>query len=828
MPYGVTRTTLQGMTHIPPPAEELRLLDLELRRLDARRAQLLHRRAWLVTVLQAAAGPTPALAPAPASFAPRPAEASAPRVQNVLLVLGGVLLTIAAMAFTLVSWGHMGITGRALVLGGITVAVLAAPVPLLKHGLRSTAESVAGLGFALTVLDAYALREVALADVDATGYLAAASAALVALWTAYALLPHTSALRLPLPTALVAAQLPLTLWAVAADAGLYWITAAVLVTAGLDTGVALRVPAKTVRITAMAGAYGMGAWGVWAAGWLSWTATGPSAAARAAALLLFAAGIALAAAWQQVAGKQAGGLAVTAGLLTVAAAGGTARSVLPDTWTVPAYLACGIALLAAVRLDRLPETVRHGLARASGAVQALALLWTLPLLGITLMGPVAWAERVWSGAPGDVREAVSVSTPWPPGAEAVPVVLAVVAVVLVLAVRDAVWRPRALSGVLALAWATALVLPAVLEVPYVAGLVALGITTAGALAAAAWIRPCERPEKEAAPQPDSAPAIDFPTPGPTATVLALLTSLTLAFLSLPSEPATLAVLSSLTALFAAASWRPHLAPVTAPTALAYAAALACATGAAADWQPQYTALLVLAVPVAAALLAARLGSSPATVPVDIAGALAGLLAVGLAAASADLPMLALVLALCGVITAGTAIRADRRPVAYASAALFVLATWVRLAASDVGTPEAYTLPVAVPALLVGALHRRRDPRASSWTAYGPGLATGLVPSLLTAWGDPNWARPLLLGLAALAVTLLGAGHHLKAPLLLGGTVLTLDALHELAPYIVQVTDALPRWVPPALAGLLLLALGATYEQRLRDARRMRDFLGNLH
>ena len=397
-------------------------------------------------------------------------------------------------------------------------------------------------------------------------------------------------------------------------------------------------------------------------------------------------------------------------------------------------------------MGRLPETVRHGLTRASIAVQGLALLWTLPLLGVTLLGPVAWAGQVWSGAPGDLREAVTVSTPWPPDAETVPVVLAVVAVVLVLAVRDAVWRPRALTGVLVLAWATALVLPAVLEVPYVAGLVALGITTAGTLAAAAWIRPSERPEKEpAAPQSATASAIDFPTPRPTATVLALLASLTLAILSLTSEPSTLAVLSTLTALFAAASWKPHLAPITAPTALAYAAALACATGAAADWQPQYTALLVLAVPVAAALLAARLGGSPTTVPVESAGAVAGLLAVGLTAASADLPMLALVLALCGVITAGTAIRTERRPVAYASAALFVLATWVRLAAWDVGTPEAYTLPVTVPALLVGALHRRRDPQASSWTAYGPGLAATLLPSLLTAWGDPNWTRPLLLG-----------------------------------------------------------------------------------
>ena len=54
------------------------------------------------------------------------------------------------------------------------------------------------------------------------------------------------------------------------------------------------------------------------------------------------------------------------------------------------------------------------------------------------------------------------------------------------------------------------------------------------------------------------------------------------------------------------------------------------------------------------------------------------------------------------------------------------------------------------------------------------------------------------------------------------------ALHELTPYVVQVVDALPRWLPPALAGLLLIAVGATYEKRLRDARRLREALGRLH
>ncbi|MFL5996448.1 MAG: SCO7613 C-terminal domain-containing membrane protein [Streptomyces sp.] len=794
------------MTHIPPPAEELRLLDAELWQLDARRAQLLARRAWLVAALQPKWPAPQPTGPRPAA-SPRP-EASAPSVQNVLLVLGGVLLTIAAMVFTLVSWGHLGITGRTLVLGAVTVAALAAPLPLLKRGLRSTAESVAGLGLALTVLDAVALHGAVFPQAPGAPYTAIASALLAVLWTAYGLLPGANGLRLPRPAALVAAQLPLFFWAIAADAGSYGLTAALLVTAGSDTLVALRTTPGSVRVVAAIGAYGVGAWGALAAGSLTWTASGPGAAARAAALLLLASAIALTAAWQgdgtgrsTPAGGRSVGLAVISGLLAVVALGGTARSLLPELWTVPAHLAFGIALLAALRVNRLPDTVRRGLAWASGAVQALSLLWALPVVGVVVLGPLAWASRAWTGVPPDARAAVTADVTWPPYAETAPVVLAAVAAVLALAVRDTVWRPRALAGALGLAWATVLTLPAVLELPYPAALLVQGAATAAALAAAMFLRQHL-----------------------TSLLLALVTSASLAFLALASQTATLVVLCGLIALFTAASWR--LTPFTAPTALVLGAALACATGAAADWSPAHTALLVLVVPGTAALLAWRLGDAKATVPVEVAGAAAAVLALALTAT--DPPLLATVLALCGVITAGTAIRTDRRPMGYAAAALFLAATWVRLAAWEVDTPETYTLPVTIPALLVGALHHRRDPRTSSWTAYAPGLAATLVPSLFAAWGDAHWTRPLLLGVAALLVTLAGARHHLQAPLLLGGAVLLLDALHELAPYLVQVTDALPRWVPPALAGLLLLAVGATYEQRLRDARRVRSILAKMH
>jgi len=465
----------------------------------------------------------------------------------------------------------------------------------------------------------------------------------------------------------------------------------------------------------------------------------------------------------------------------------------------------------AVLRSRLPEPVRHGLAWASGCVQAVAVLWALSTVAVALLGPVDWVRSAWSGSPATARDAVTTELPWPPNAATAPLVLALVAAVLAVAARgNASWRPQALTGALTLIWATALIVPAAFELPYTAGLLAQLLVTAALVAYA-----LRSPRLPTPPAPVPLVAL----------CLALLTSLSLAFLALASRPATLSVLATLTVLFAVAARQPRLGPVASPASLGYATALACAVGASLGWQPQQTALLVLVVPVAAVLLAARLDVAPTTVSVEVTGATAALLAVGLAVT--DPPMLALVLALCGVIATGTAVRENRRPVGYVAAALFVLASWVRLASWDVGSPEAYTLPVTVPALLVGVIRRGKDTRASSWTAYGPGIAVTLVPSLFAAWGDTHWLRPLLLGGAALAVTLVGARHRLQAPLVLGGTVLALDALHELAPYIAQVAGALPRWAPPALAGLLLLALGATYERRIRDARRVREALGRM-
>jgi hypothetical protein len=154
-------------------------------------------------------------------------------------------------------------------------------------------------------------------------------------------------------------------------------------------------------------------------------------------------------------------------------------------------------------------------------------------------------------------------------------------------------------------------------------------------------------------------------------------------------------------------------------------------------------------------------------------------------------------------------------------------------------------------LALGALRRRADPATESttgpatesatgrkagrgsgrgpgsWSAYGGGLVLVLVPSLFRALTDPGLVRPLLLGAVALAVLLIGVRHRLAAPLALGGGVLAADALVQLSPYLAAAYAAVPRWVAIGAAGLALLALGVTYERRLRELRGLGEHLTRL-
>ncbi|WP_252934501.1 SCO7613 C-terminal domain-containing membrane protein [Streptomyces sp. Vc714c-19] len=509
---------------------------------------------------------------------------------------------------------------------------------------------------------------------------------------------------------------------------------------------------------------------------------------------------------------------VVAGLAAVAGVGGVLRTEVPWSWAVVVYLVCGAALAPVARIAVVPRAVRGGVLGAAAGVTGVAVLAVLPSAAAGLLGPAAVLTGVWGGAPGGAREVVAGAGAWP-DALSVPVVLLVAAVLLGAVYASLVqegreptgWTAAAGAGAVGLVSAAVPVLLVTADVAYAAALAVDLLLVAGLLGAAVAGRRV----------PEAAKV--------TALWCAVAVAAQAGLLALAAEPATYAVFGLLLVLFAATAARSGevvARSLTLVLSVVCALVVASAAGASLELGAPRTAVLVLAVPAVVVVLGLWVRTPAVVVPLEAGAGFGALVALGLAVT--DVAYLSLVLALCGVLAAATAVRPERRPGAgYLAAGLFALATWVRLVSAGVTHPEAYTLPVSVIACAVGLLRRRTDPEASSWAAYGPGLGVTLGPSLPALWSDPHWQRPLLLGAAALAVTVTGAVLRLQAPLLLGGGTLALVALHELAPHVAQVFDALPRWSVPALAGLLLLALGATYEQRLRDARRLREHLGRM-
>ncbi len=186
-------------------------------------------------------------------------------------------------------------------------------------------------------------------------------------------------------------------------------------------------------------------------------------------------------------------------------------------------------------------------------------------------------------------------------------------------------------------------------------------------------------------------------------------------------------------------------------------------------------------------------------------------------------------AVAGVLLLGRSLwagRSGRDGLRYTGTALLLLASWLRLWAGEVTVVEAYTVPCSL-VLLGFGWWRRRSTHVSSWAAYGAGLSSTMLPSLVAVYADAEWRRSMVLGVLALAVLLAGARFRLQAPTMIGGVVLAGVAVRELAPYVSEMLLAAPRWVPIAVGGLLLVVLGATYEARKRDLRRLRGTLATM-
>ncbi|MEU8230616.1 hypothetical protein AB0C12_13560 [Actinoplanes sp. NPDC048967] len=465
----------------------------------------------------------------------------------------------------------------------------------------------------------------------------------------------------------------------------------------------------------------------------------------------------------------------------------------------PAIYAATALLLVALTFSR---TVPAGLAALPLGIALL--LATAPSLSAVLLRPYEWLGRVWTGRPdGTGVGAVALAD---------VVALGVLAVAVVIVVQGARGRRTAV-------WAVAPVLAIIAPM----GLAAAGVPWPGVsaeslvvglagLLAVALLRPGTR------------------AVGPAVTGAAL-AGAGLAG-ALATRGATLAALGSTLVAGAVAgvagrSLGARLAGWL--TGAGAAVAFAYTVGRAAELSPATSAFVVLgaaaAILAVGAMLAGRGAAERLAVEVSAhAGALVALLlTVGsIRHAAAVCTFWGLALGVRALRPGGTA--PVRRGHVLAAAVAELGGWWLLIASEQVATVEAYTLPAAAVALLAGWLARRSRPALSSWMTYGPALAAALLPTLASVLADEGQPlRRLLLGLGALAVLLAGAHRRLRAPVVAGGTVLAVVALHE----VVLVWDLLPRWIPLAAAGLLLVGLAMTLERRRRDLARVRAALGRM-
>ena len=748
----------------------------------------------------------------------RPRRLPALSVPVVLLSLGGLCLLIAAVVFVALTWSVLGLTGRTLVLGGVTGLVGAGAVLVTRRRLRGAAETLWVVGSGLLALNLLAGRAAGLpglADLGTRGLPLAVGSVLFVLGVAVA-----DWSRRTTTAALTAPQGVAVLGALVATAGGAWLapgsavgtTIAVPVLVLLGVVLRDRLVAVSVAVLAITG--------------LSW---------------LVLAGIGLDRADEQVAWSTwwsdlRGWQLLVAGVYAAGAAVGLPRLRRGDESTVVALAAAALAPLCV--LANAP-----GLAEATTRGVVVGALTIVALAGATRLAPRSWALAAATlGLLGSVAAvlrmthlALAVTTALPSTASARlvlppanlpvaawawPVSAAAVALLLHAAERAVPAAHASLARQLGIVLGTATLtlgaLAALLDTRPELWLAALGATAGSAVVAVpVWSR--RMAWSTGAIGIGSAAAGAF-------ALLGLGTSLPSASLTAGIGGAMALVLAT---AFAVAEHRHArkgvaVAPVlTGGLAVLTGTLALTAAGTASAWSSATTALVVAVFAAVLLLVAApvsrRASSRLALELTAIAPAVVA------AAAAPDLTSLAMILTVLGTAIALDAVlNVDRQHAGWVATVLLGGATLLRVML-EVRAPEVYTLPAAALLLAAGGWRLHRDPTSDSLGAVGSGLVLALVPSLLLALQDPLTLRGVLVAAAGLLVLAVGVRRHLSAPFVAGAGTLALLAVRQLGP----VSDVLPRWLALAVVGVSLLAVGITWESRLRNLRSAGDYLTAL-
>lgn len=746
-------------------------------------------------------------------------------VPQVLLALGAVCLLVAALVFLAVTWSVMGVGGRTATLVGFTVTAGALTAWVARRGLRGAAEALGTVTIGLAVLDLYGadssgwfgdISEAAMTTLVGAALVAGGLLAVRALGRTPAAGFTCGELAVLAGAALASVGIATQGWGSAPARQLLAVLLVMALTASVQGLVRpgsnlFRVAAASLLVLLVLdwaalvfmGLDDLGLEPTMTSAWTDLEAWPLLAAAGVALLVAVPARLPM-----PVRGGGAAAGLIPLGLAVLAPAGDESTTVL-----VTAVAAVSLALAALMTFARRPWGAT-GLAAA--ALSALALLPQVLVLAATAFDryTLAAAEE-WSGTPGGRLPATDLmdgAAPW-----LLPLSVAAVLALLWSAARlleqARAVRPRLVlvSGLLALAVSLLLML-LLLPVPVWTVLLAL-VTASLAAGVPALVR-------------DHVPAVLVAGTGLAAAVV----------LSWYDEQLTAVTVGVALVLVTVTHLRTRHEGVATGAGVACALLLAgfvWSTGAVVEAGGSWTGLAGLvvlgALAVGRGFLPLGVRTSAVRAAVEIASASAGLVLASVALEATVPPdrstWLAIHLTVAGAFTTLLSLlRTDRRKVAWLGGLLLAAATWVRLADLGVDEPEPYTLPSALALLLVGLWRLRSDRSAGTFSSLGAGLLLALVPSLLWVLDDPGGPRSLLVGLACFGLVVAGAQLRWLAPLVHGAVVGLVVVLVEAGPHV---GDAVPRWGLIGAAGALLIGLGVTWEQRLKEARSVAAYLRAL-
>ena len=764
-----------------------------------------------------------------------PAEPPAPRpgvsVQNLLLGLGTALVVVAGIVFTAVSWSRLGATFQGLILVALTALAGVATAACAHRRLPATAEALGIVAVMGALADAHALRIASLPHLDPRAYWAGAFGAVALAATA---LGRGTGVRSTRVAAAVLAQLPLFAlldrWQASVSTVAFAIlaqVAVVLVVVARPTGVRL---ARQV-----AAAIAVGTWGWAVFGSLAWMFVAEPGERRVLAAAVAVGGlVAFLAAWLRADDERIRPVAMLAASALPLVA---ATVALATVWSVGLALVGGgmvgaVALAAALRV---PARWGNEAAVVSGAAAAVPLV----LLAAAAAGVLATAGdvlgRAWTLDAG-ARASHLVQRHGTVGPRMLLLEL-VAAAIVVVAVAPKVSRRSIGLGAAAILGVAVVVAPLLLPL-------SIGTTAVVALVAAALlVLVASLPGAPAAAihggrlaSPSSRVRLEV---GAIVALPLLVLGLAWASAARPTTLVGLAVTLALAGVLAAAGRArgaegvgvsAAVGVVLAAGALAglgflvddVAAGPAWASAAAAAGLVGLVGGLLLDPEGRGQGLEARIGwALEITAWTVHATALVAVCAIG------DPVGLQAALTVGAVVGALHAVRPGRLPLAGVAAAHALALSWFVLARAEVQAPEPYAAPLAAALLLAGLVAHRRARRQgdelASWIWLGPALLVAAVPSGLVALGDPGMVRPLVLLASGAAVLAVGALVGKRAPVDVGLAVVAVIGLRQLAP----VVGSMPNWATLGSTGLLLLAVGATFEQRRRDLTGVRHRYGSL-